>query len=205
MRVRQLLVMSLAASLAGCASSPAPVSYYMLTPAVQMTDTGRQTENKPALVIENVELAEYLRQSGLVMQKGENQLVVSRSHLWAENLGQALPKALLRQLQQKSSDYAFYLKSSDYVQTTDYRLRLHVDSLQATDRGEVVTAGRYQLISNVDAAHPVSADFYFRRDLDSDGYAHAVAQMQTLVGRIADAVLDSLNALAASQPVQDVP
>jgi uncharacterized lipoprotein YmbA len=74
-------------------------------------------------------------------------------------------------------------------------LRLHIESLQATDRGEVVATGRYQLISSTDAANPLSANFYFKQNLASDGYAHAVEQMQTLVGQIADAILDSLEEL----------
>lgn len=197
MTVRHLLLLSFLAGLTGCASDPAPVTYYLLAPPLASADGGSREGAKQTLVIEQVEIAAYLRQSGLVLQSGENQLVVSKSHLWAESLDQALPKALLKQLQQKSRDYEFYLKAADYVEQTDYRLRLHVDSLQATNRGEVVTAGRFQLISNADTAHPVSRDFYFRRDLDDDGYAHAVEQMQALVGDVADAVIEAMKRMSA--------
>lgn len=198
MIARYLLILSVLAAGAGCASNAAPVTYYLLTPAAPVVETGTRRDSRQTLVIEQVELSEYLRQSGLILQVGDNQLTVSRSHLWAERLDQAFPKALLRELQRRSQDYAFYLKSSDYVSRTDYRLRLHVENLQATDRGEVVTTGRYQLIPAVDAAHPVSADFHYRRDLDHDGYPHAVEQLQALVGQIAGAVLDSLNETSAN-------
>lgn len=198
MIVWRLLVFSLAAALSACAAAPEPRSYYLLSPPVVATELSAAGDNRPTLVIESVELAEYLRQSGLVMQSGENQLTISRTHLWAENLDQAVPKALLGQLQQKSDDYRFYLKFSDYVSQTDYRLRLHIESLQATDRGEVVATGRYQLISSTDSANPVSANFYFKQNLTDDGYSHAVEQMRTLVGQIANAILDSLEDLHGS-------
>ena len=205
MIVRYLLILIGIAGLAGCAADTAPVTYYLLTPIVPAKAAGVHQANRPSLVIEDVELSEYLRQSGLILQSGDNRLTVSRSHLWAEGLDQAMPKALLRELQRQSEEYAFFLQSSDYVSRTDYRLRLHVENLQATDRGEVVTSGRFQLIPSADAAHPVAADFHFRRDLDHDGYGHAVEQMRVLVGLIAEAILDALENMTANSPDAESP
>ena len=195
MRVRRLFIFCLAAALVGCASNPEPKSYYRLAPPVVTGEESGPEDMRPTFVIESVDLAEYLRQSGLVIQSGENQLVISRTHLWAESLDEAVPKAMLAQLQQKSSDYRFYLKFSDYIDRTDYRLRLHIESLQATEGGEVVAAGRYQIVSSADSANPLSANFYFRQDLNADGYGHAVEQMQVLLGQIADAILESLKVM----------
>ena len=192
----QLSAIVLVAGLTGCASQPVAVHYYALVPPVAATDAVVQRADAPTLVIERVELAEYLRQSGMVIQSGENQLQVSRNNLWAENLELALPKALVRELQRQSDDYSYYLKTMDWVARTDYRLRLRIDSLQATDQGEVVAAGRYQLISEHGANAQVLADFNFRRDLEQDGYAQAVEQIRALLAQIADAILGSLNRLA---------
>ena len=192
----QLSAIVLVAGLTGCASEPVAVHYYALVPPVAAADKVVQRAEAPTLVIERVELAEYLRQSGMVIQSGENQLQVSRNHLWAENLELALPKALVRELQQQSDDYSYYLKTLDWVARTDYRLRLRIDSLQPTDTGEVVAAGRYQLISEHGSNAQVLTDFNFRRDLNQDGYPQVVEQMQAVIAQIADAILDSLNSLA---------
>ena len=182
--------------LAACASGPAtPIEYYVLAPQVSAADSVVERSNRPTLVIENVDLAAYLRQTGMIIQTGNNQILVSRTHLWAESLESALPKALVRELQRQSDDYSYYLKSVDWVGETDYRLRLRIDSLQSTDRGEVVSAGRYQLISAEDAGSPVVVDFSFVRDLDQDGYAYAVEQMGVLIGQIAEAILASVDKL----------
>ena len=185
-----------AMALAGCAAAPVPIEYYVLAPAVQSRDSVVERAGKPTVVIENVELAAYLRQPGLVMQTGNNQLVISKTHLWAESLELALPKALVRDLQRQSDDYSYYLKTLDWVGEADYRLRLRIDSLQATDQGEVVASGRFQLIPGSAAATPVFVDFSFRRELQQDGYAYAVEQMRVLLAEIAGAILASVDKLA---------
>lgn len=125
--------------------------------------------------------------------------------MWAESLELALPKALVRELQRQSDDYSFYLKNVDWVARTDYRLRLRIDSLQATDKGEVVAAGRYQLIAEHDPESQVFADFNFQRDLNQDGHAHAVEQIQALLAQIAEAILGSVQDLGghASAPLTE--
>jgi len=191
----------LIAGLTGCASEPVAIHYYALVPAVSAEDQLVQRADKPALVIERVELAEYLLQSGMIIQSGDNQLLVSRSNLWAESLQLALPKALVRELQRQSDDYSYYLKTVDWIPRTDYRLRLRMDSLQATDQGEVVAAGRYQLISEHGSHPQLIADFNFHRDLDADGYEQSVEQMQALLAEIARAILTSLDGQAGQDPL----
>lgn len=183
--------------LAACASDPVPVNYYLLAPPQEMRATVRGAD-LPAVVIDTVELAAYLRQGGLVMQSGDNQLLVSSTHLWAENLEQAFPRALLQQLQQQTDAYAFYLRLSDFISRTDYSLHLHIDSLQPSDAGEVVLSGRYQLVAASDDENPLDVRFFFQRDLTMDGYPHAVEQMQALVGELAASITMSLRAMPAA-------
>jgi len=205
MKTRWFAVLLSLAGLVACASEPVVINYYALVPPVPASDEVVQRSDKPALVIERVDLAEYLQQPGMVIQSGDNQLLVSRNNMWAESLELALPKALVRELQRQSDDYSFYLKNVDWVARTDYRLRLRIDSLQATDKGEVVAAGRYQLIAGHDPKTQVFADFNFQRDLSQDGHAHAVEQIQALLAQIAEAILGSVQDLGghASAPLTE--
>ena len=180
---------------AGCASTPAPITYYVLAPPDAATEQVVERANKPALVIEDVELPAFLLQSGLVVQSGNNELVVSRNHLWAESLELAMPKALVRELQKQSDEYSYYLKTLDWIEQADYRLRLRIDALQATDRGEVIAAGRYQLIAGQGENPSKFVDFSFQRDLRQDGHAYAVEQLSRLLEEIAGAILNSLDKL----------
>ncbi len=205
MKTRLFAVLLSLAGLVACSSEPVVINYYALVPPVPASDEVVQRSDKPALVIERVDLAEYLQQPGMVIQSGDNQLLVSRNNMWAESLELALPKALVRELQRQSDDFSFYLKNVDWIARTDYRLRLRIDSLQATDEGEVVTAGRYQLIAEHDPESHVFADFNFQRDLHQDGHAHAVEQIQALLTQIAEAILGSVQDLGghASAPLTE--
>jgi len=196
MIMRAIGLFLLLAGIAGCASEPVTVHYYALVPPVSAADEVVQRMDKPTLVIERVELAQYLRQPGMVIQTGSNQLQVSKNNLWAESLELALPKALVRELQRQSDDYSYYLKTLDWVDQTDYRLRLRIDSLQATAQGEVITSGRFQLISEHGAKPQVFVDFNFQRDLDQDGFEHSVEQIQLLVAEIAGAIIESVDTMA---------
>jgi len=200
MKTKQFAVLLLLAGLGACSSEPVVINYYALVPPVSAADEVVQRVDRPAVVIERVDLAEYLQQSGMIIQSGDNQLNISRNNLWAESLELALPKALVRELQRQSDDYSYYLKNVDWVARTDYRLRLRIDSLQATDKGEVVAAGRYQLISEHDANAHAFADFNFHRDLKQDGYAHTVEQIQALLAQIAEAILNSVQGLSEQTP-----
>ena len=199
MKMKLIAILPLLACLGACSSEPVVMHYYALVPPVTAADEVVQRPDNPALVIERVDLAEYLQQSGMIIQSGDNQLQVSKNHLWAESLELALPKALVRELQRQSEDYSYYLKNVDWITRTDYRLRLRIDSLQATDKGEVVAAGRYQLIAEHGSKPQVFADFNFHRDLGQDGYEHAVEQIQGLLAQIAEAILGSLQGLGEQE------
>lgn len=189
LRLPSLLLLS--ALLGGCASNAPALNYYLLggnEPArVQPVD-----ENLPALVLERVSLAEFLEQSGLVMQQGDHRLQVSRTHLWAEGLDVAVPQVLLSSLRQASSDYRYFLRGSDFVPTANYSLRLHLDAFHATDAGDVVASGRYQVVDESAKREVLNRQFSFVDALQGDGYPQAVSQLRQLLDRLARSIVEDL-------------
>lgn len=189
------LVLPICLALGACAAEPVSLSYYLLS-----TPSAEQARNQPisakkVLVIEDVEMATYLRQSGIIMQTSGNQLQISKQHLWAENLEFAVPKQLAMAMQEQSTEYQVYVRNLDFVPSARFSLRLHIDNLQATDRGEVVSSGRYQLIDNEDSQHSTTVDFYFERDLQQDGHSHAVEKIRELLDDIAADVIKTAESL----------
>ncbi len=197
MKLKLYLIALTLLGLTGCGATPtSSIEYYLLSPPVTAGDSLVELAIKPSLVIESIDLAAYLKQSGMIIQTGDNQLLVSKNHLWAESLDLALPKALVRELQKQSDRYSYYLKTVDWVGQTDYRLRLRIDSMQSTDQGEVVSAGRYQLISAANPSNPVFVDFSFQREIQQDGYHAALVQMNAILGELAAAIIASTDKLA---------
>ncbi len=193
--IRRVGLLSLCFWLAACATAPSGVQYYVLNSSAS-SHAAEAGNSKQSLLIESVELADFLKQSGMVMQTGEHRMHLSKSHLWAERLNESVPKALQKQLQTQSGEHVVYLKGNDWSNDPDYTLRLRLDNLQATHRGEVLTSGRYQLIAQSGSVKGLVRDFHFTADLDEDGYSHAVGEMEALIALIAEDVISNLSSEA---------
>jgi hypothetical protein len=193
MNARFALSLSLSALLCACASSApqVPISYYVLG--------GRDAERSapvdatlPAVVLESVTLADYLQQSGLVLQQGDHQLQVSRSNLWAEGLDVAVPEVLLGALREASPQYRYFLRGSEFIPASSYGLRLHLDAFQATDAGDVVASGRYQVVAVADGREILNRQFNLREPLREDGYPQVVKQLRALLDQLARNIVNDL-------------
>jgi len=184
-------------TIAGCSATPATqATYYRLA---NHAPSGRIAvdSSAPVLVIERLELAEFLLQSGLVLQQGDNLLQVSRQHLWAESLDVALPKVLQSDLQSAATAFHIYIQGKDFIASTTYNLRLQIDNFQFTDTGLALLTGQYQLVNAMAGTERLRRNFSFTRDLEQDGYPHAVAQLQTLLEMLARQIAEDLTASTA--------
>ena len=65
------MLAAIAGSLSFCASEPIPINYYLLSGNAPQGVTVQAAENKKTLVLETVQVADFLRQSGIVMQTAE--------------------------------------------------------------------------------------------------------------------------------------
>ena len=195
MIIRPIILSLIAGSLSFCASEPVQLHYYLLSADTQQGVSVRTSNQQTAVVVDSIVLADYLQQSGIVLQTSETQIQISKRHLWAETLETALPKLLFKELQNHSTKFDFYLRYADFVPRSDYRLLVQIDSFQATDNGEVICSGRYQLVPQAEEEELISVDFTFNRDLHADGYDHAIDQLRLLVGDIAENILSNATAL----------
>jgi uncharacterized lipoprotein YmbA len=189
----RIVVLFLFVLLASCRSADMPLTWYVLAPTPAASAAApAPVDDGPVLVIERVELAEFLRQAGLVLQTGPQQLQLSRQHLWAQGLDEALPRLLLQELQRQTPRHRILL-ATDHAPDPAWRLRLQVDAFHALDTGEVVCAGRFQLIEAATGNSRVR-EFRFTAGLQDDGHAHAVAQLAGLTQELAALVAQELMA-----------
>ena len=187
---RIALILTSVITLTSCASALVGINYYMLPVASQ--ERHLDTASVPSLLIEHVELSDYLTQPGLVLQTSPNRIHISNSNLWAESLDKALPKALQNSLHRQSDQYIYHLNHQVQAAQPDLRVRLRVDSFHPTTDGLVITSGRYQLTMVKNQEKPIVKYFYFERALDDDGYEEAVKKMHALIDLIAQDILNSL-------------
>lgn len=184
MNSRHIAGLSLILILTACSAAVEPPTlYYRLNDVAPVAI--RAPANAQTVVIDRVGVADFLRQTGLVLQTGNNELQISRQHRWAESLEQALPRSLQSQLQNQTQSYRVLLKGSDFISRADYALRIQIDSFHLLGNGEALLAGQYQLVDEAAQAELKADSFRLVADLQQDGYPHAVQQLQGLLVTLA--------------------
>ncbi|MEP1449240.1 MAG: ABC-type transport auxiliary lipoprotein family protein [Paraglaciecola sp.] len=188
--------------LLGCTSEPLNVRYYLLhTPLNTVNPLSDKT--KPVAVLQPLKIADYLRQSSLVLQVDDHELHFSRQDVWAETLQSAFYNALLQDL--NSTGQRNYLTSSAPEATVaTMAIQVQLDHFHATDTSKVVSSGRYWLTANhanvssnkmlATSAH----SFYFESELTQDGYSHGVKQLRKLIGKLANQIEKDIAAVPNS-------
>lgn len=191
------------ALLMSCTSEPLSVRYYLLhTPENNVSNTSDGT--KSIAVLQQLNVADYLRQSSLVMQINQHELHYSRQDVWAEQLHSSFYKALLQDL--NATDQRNYVASSSpNAVDASVAITVKLEHFHATDTSTVVSSGRYWLSANVPQTDKdkdkdknetsSSHSFFFETELKQDGYAHAVRQLRTLVDNLAKQIEKDIAAL----------
>jgi uncharacterized lipoprotein YmbA len=192
------------ALLISCTSEPLNVRYYLLhTPENNVLNTIIETKPvkaKPIVVLQLLNVADYLRQSSLVMQINANELHYSRQDVWAEKLQSSFYKALLQDLNTTDQRNYVALTSPNAIYAVT-AIKVKLDHFHVTDASTVVSSGRYWLSekdpqTNKNENFAASEhSFFFESELKQDGYAHAVEQLRTLVVNLAKKIEKDIAAL----------
>ncbi|MFT5312689.1 MAG: putative lipoprotein YmbA [Paraglaciecola sp.] len=190
----KFIILSISILLQACTSPAEKINYYLLHTA--SNDTVKKINPQaPRIVLDKIQLAEYLRQDSLVLQLSEHELFYSPKDIWAENLQTAISKALLFDLNQQSNYYQYVNYTSARHDSVSYALVLQIEHFLATDKSEVVTAGKYSLENQETGEQLLSEAFYLHQGLQKDGYPHAVQQLRTLVFALSDKISRSSDSL----------
>ncbi|HFB65148.1 MAG TPA: hypothetical protein ENJ60_06365 [Aeromonadales bacterium] len=176
-----------------CTSSTERVRYYSLTLDSKIQAPVKDTvKQKQLVLIDPIRLARFLRQPGLVLQRGNNELITANYHRWAEPLDELISKLLLINLNNKSE--RFYFESSDgFIRESGApRLKLYFDKFHATDHATVVISGRYGLVEP-EAKTLQLTEFSIEEIQTHDGYLDTVEKLKKTLDKLADEILLTLN------------
>jgi uncharacterized protein len=165
-------------------SSPAPkVSYYLLYTPLPLNDSESQIPKNKKIVLNKIVLANYLKQSNLVMQINQNQMYFARQDVWAESLESSIFNALLADLNQNST-IQFNSVLAPNIEQKRTELTVQFDHFHATDKSTVVGSGHFWI--NLPTSNEViETPFFFSLPLQEDGFSHAVLQQRELLHLLA--------------------
>ncbi|MDX2424719.1 MAG: ABC-type transport auxiliary lipoprotein family protein [Cycloclasticus sp.] len=183
-------------SLVGCSGAPTKTSYYVLDSAQAQATENQPKLNRPLVIIKSIYLADFLKQTGLIMQINQHQLQPARSHLWAESLDKGIKKSLLQDLKFANLDYTV---SADYrwlAEQARYEVQINIDQFHVTDHSNVVMSGSYWIIDAQTKKVLVNGDFSYQGELKEDGYEHAVSRLRDLIRQLSQQIGESLKLLS---------
>lgn len=189
---RLILVCIAWLSLAACSSTPSNLNYYLLDSGMgsgTIMDTPHGVaEDRPLVLLSEVTLTEFLRQSNLLVQLEDHEMHYAMNHIWAEPLRDAIPNVVLKDLRVASSDYYFERGGSEWFGKEAYRINIQIDQFHPNAQQQVVLSGRYW-IRNIETDTTVARDFALTETLTQDGYGHAVVKMRRVMSVLSDHIL----------------
>lgn len=191
--MKYILLSLLITGLSACSSKPVDMNYYLLSPA-QAVMPNSQANKTQQVKVNRIVLADYLKQSSIVMQINDNQMYFSRQNLWAESLENAISNALLSELNQSSTTQFNSHQISDN-KTISAVLTLHIEHFHATDKSTVLSSGRYWLFEP-NSQQTIEKPFYFSLPLEHDGFPHAISQQRLLLNLLAKDIRQQLDNVA---------
>jgi hypothetical protein len=192
--MNKLILVTSLFMLVSCSSTSKPSHYYSLNLNTgNSIVTPKINSNKTKILIAPIRLAPFLKQQGLVMQRGKHEIIIANYHKWAEPLQQSIEKLLQRDLNNLSKEDYFERETAQWSgsPSATIMLRIEIDKFHATDKSTVVVAGRYY-INNNDAAEQIIKEFNISKNLTEDGYLHSIEVLESSVKDLAKDIVNEL-------------
>ncbi|MGP1718453.1 MAG: PqiC family protein [Methylophilus sp.] len=169
-QLRTGLLLLVACSLGACLKSNPPVqSQRFSLPEVSAVLPKPPSANaaKQTLVLNRIQLADYLDTDRIVVQLDDVTLHPARDHLWVDNLSQELRRGLRARLSSRLPDTAIIDPLAGAPAATS--LQLTIDQFHGQIDGYAVLSGQWQLLS-ADHKPLQSHSFKFTTPLAESGY-----------------------------------
>lgn len=180
--------------LAGCGGTPVQEPELYLLRSDSSGASGGAGE-VTAVSLGNVQVANYINRSGIVLETANGTLRPARYHLWAEPLREGLRTFLADEISGflgrpvRPANYG----DTDWRESTTALIDIHIEELHGTADGAATMSARWAVIDP--SARRVTAEYEFDREemLATDGYPALVAAEKRLLRDLAEAIAQSLS------------
>lgn len=173
--------------IAGCANQPVDKQRYFL-PSVETPQQQKQSDSARLLQISEVKLADFLDQTGLVLQLDDISLNQAKNHVWAEDLREQIYRGLRQRLDKRQPDFLVVGPQT----SADLRLSLTIDAFHARHDGQALTSGQWKL-SNAQGEIVSLQRFDLQTQLAEPGYPALVRALGHNLDDLTTALIQALN------------
>ncbi|WP_166425728.1 ABC-type transport auxiliary lipoprotein family protein [Paraglaciecola sp. 20A4] len=191
--MKQFSVFLIILMLCGCSTSPEPRQQIYLLNSNAPLSSSADEDVKRIIVVDKIQLADYLERPNLVMQIDGNQLYYSDIDLWAESLQTDIHKTLLAWLNDYAKDTQFVAYDSPQASAKFEHLIVSIEHFMPTDKGSVVSDGQYWLVGNKQLESLSSQHtFAFTSALTQKGYSHSVTHMAKQIAQLSAQIVEDV-------------
>lgn len=185
------LALLLGLSLAGCFKSNPPVKTerYSLP---EVTASSPSTAHSRTLVLNRIQLADYLDTDRIVIQTDDITMQPARDHLWVDNLAQELRRGLRARLTSRLNNTIVVDPQPGLPAANT--LHLTIEQFHGQMRGYAVLSGQWQLIGANHVAG-TSKSFKFSTPLAENGYPALVRALGRNLDLLSDQIASQLQTL----------
>ncbi|MDQ7048779.1 MAG: ABC-type transport auxiliary lipoprotein family protein [Enterobacterales bacterium] len=189
---RILIIFSLIIFSLACANSPKQIHYYKLSsaktlPVAQQSKKTPQEMTRPLVILKSVELANYLRRQGLMMETSAHQLQISNRNQWAEDLEGAVTRLMLNGLSAQLTEYRFEDNDRLNGDKETYQLKISLEQFHIGRDSQTITTGHFWLYDH-QGKILAKQGYSLNRSLKEDGYDHAVDQLEKSLQELVDLI-----------------
>lgn len=179
----------------GCTTPSKTTSFYTLNEPEKPENVTYQVSNQKMLLIERISLADYLRQSGIVVKNTNNKVSLSSNHRWAEGLESSLSRVIRSQLEHKLSHFRVENLDMQWQEKIDLRMKIEVGNFELDNtENKAVLGGRFWLLGEHGKLLR-SRQFLIRKPLDTNGFEHAVSKLEAALEDLAEQMVEEINSL----------
>jgi len=186
----------------GCSSTDTSLKYYSLNAIGSQQENVKKIakhEGNTFVVIDSIELADFLNTGGLVMQIDSHQINISNQHRWGDKLPKAISTHLITSLSNKESKLYVESRNSNNNRLADKYLSLAFEQFTVTNQisgadNETVISGTYKIRSTNEDKHADSKRTFFdiRQPLTQDGYNHAVKNFKASLNALSKQIQNDI-------------
>lgn len=186
----KIFIAALTMLLAACSSPPSTIKYYQLDSITEKLNSPPKmsfSSQSQHVVVQQLELPDYLKHSMLVVRTSPHQVYFSRENVWAEKPSKAILNQLITDLNATSSKVWYSSWRTPVERDDSHGLQVHITNFYPTENSEVLLSGSIVFIA-ADPEQSWQQEFAFTQPLERDGYEHAVKVMRSQLKRLATTI-----------------
>jgi uncharacterized lipoprotein YmbA len=165
--------------LTACSSHPQQkTQYYLLNSPTNTNTLDHNNEEQQNIVVDLLELPEYLKQPSLVLQLSSHQLHYSHFHMWAEPL--------------QDSRFHYVANTNVGPKALENKITVDITAFHATHQSQAILKGTFSIHDNniTITEKNRTSNFAITLPLNKNGYEHAVEQMRSSIKQLAEQIIN---------------